>query len=179
MIRYLILTSIVIIFNFISTEAQTKKPDSIINKPFPKLVAETLAKKAIEFPKDVKGKPTIILIAFKREAQTFIDPWSAAILKKYPQDEVNYYEIPMISGGYKLFSRFIDGGMRGGVPLDLHDNVATYYGSLDNYIDYLKIKKNGNCYLFLLDKNGNIIHHAEGPMTDTKWIQLMGKISGN
>ena len=152
--------------------AQIKKNDTVINKVFPKLSAETLSKKAIEFPKDVKGKPTIIVIAFKREAQDQIDPWLAAISKKFKNKEINYYEIPMMSGGYKIISGIIDGGMRGGVPRALHDFVASYYGNLDNYISYLNIKKDKNCYLFLLDKNGIIKFKTESTINANKLQEL-------
>jgi hypothetical protein len=152
--------------------AQIKKNDTVINKVFPKLSAETLSKKAIEFPKDVKGKPTIIVIAFKREAQDQIDPWLAAISKKFKNKEINYYEIPMMSGGYKIISGIIDGGMRGGVPPALHDFVASYYGNLDNYISYLNIKKDKNCYLFLLDKNGIIKFKTESAINANKLQEL-------
>jgi hypothetical protein len=152
--------------------AQVKKIDTVINKVFPNLSAETLSKKAIEFPKDVKGKPTIIVIAFKREAQNQIDPWLAAISKKYKKKEINYYEIPMMSGGYKIISGIIDGGMRGGVPPALHDFVASYYGNLDNYISYLNIKKDKNCYLFLLDKNGIIKFKTESTINPVKLQEL-------
>jgi hypothetical protein len=78
----------------------------------------------------------------------------------------------MMSGGYKIISGIIDGGMRGGVPHALHDFVASYYGNLDNYISYLNIKKDKNCYLFLLDKNGIIKFKTESAINANKLQEL-------
>jgi len=156
---------------------QVIKDETVINKVFPKISAETLSKKAIEFPKDVKGKPTVIMIAFKRDAQDQIDPWQQAISKKYKSKEINYYEIPMMSGGLKIISGIIDGGMRGGVAPALHDFVASYYGNLDNYISYLNVNKDKNCYLFLLDKNGIIKFKTESTINAAKMQELETNIS--
>jgi hypothetical protein len=150
--------------------------DALINSVFPEIKAQTLSKKSIVFPKDVAGKPTIICIAFEGSAQSLVDTWTTPVLAKYAQNEVNYYEIPMIKSGYKIVRGFIDGGMRGGVPKELHSNVATYYGGLSDYKTNLRMDKNGSCYLFLLDKSGAIQFVSEGVSDAEKLTKMYAVI---
>jgi hypothetical protein len=49
-----------------------------------------------------------------------------------------------------MMSCFIDNGMRGGVPKELHGNVATYYGSLIAYKTDLVLEDKNSCYLFFI-----------------------------
>jgi hypothetical protein len=156
--------------------ADTSARNALINTPFPELKAQTLAKQEMLFPKDVAGKPTIICIAFEGSAQSLVDTWTTPVLAKYPNQEVNYYEIPMITSGYKLMRGFIDGGMRSGVPKELHKNVATYYGGLSDYKKGLMMDKKGSCYTFLLDKSGVIQYVSEGVSNDDKLTEMYAVI---
>jgi putative protein-disulfide isomerase len=153
------------------------KRNAIINSKFPDLKAETLAKQDIEVPKDMLGKPTIVCIAFDGSVQNLIDTWASPILAKFPNKEINYYEIPMIKTGYKLMRGMIDGGMRSGVSEALHNNVATYYGSLSDYKKQLMMDDKDNCYLFLLDKEGMIKYTSDANADDTKLAELFAKIN--
>lgn len=107
---------------------------------FPTLAAQTLAKRAVTFPQETAGKVGLLFVAFERDAQEQINSWLAPLLQQYVfSDEVSYYEVPMISGGYGMVATFIDGGMRRGVPQTLHDRTATYYGPRDAFFKALNI----------------------------------------
>jgi ATP10 protein len=173
-------------FSYISCKGQdinsTKKMDSkspreaLVNTAFPEIKATTLSKQNIVFPKDVLGKPTIICIAFVGAAQSLVDTWTTPILAKYPNQEVNYYEVPMIKTGYKFMRGFIDGGMRSGVPKALHGNVATYYGDLKTYKSDMKVEDVKSCYVFLLDKTGVIQYVSDSSSNAGKLTALYGAI---
>ncbi len=151
--------------------------ESLISSVFPNLKAQTLAGQDIVFPNDVQGKPTVICIAFVGDAQSLIDTWATPISAKYPNQTVNYYEIPMITTAWSPFSSFIDGGMRSGVPKDLHKNVATYYGSLDAYKKDLLMPEKESCYVFVLDKKGVIRYVNEYVATAEKLDALYAVVA--
>jgi hypothetical protein len=144
---------------------------TILNTRFPLITAETLAKNKIEFPTDNLGKPSILVIAFEGDAQKIVDTWTNNILKRY-DDKISYFEIPMIAGTYKIIKNVIDNGMRGGVAKELHNNVATYYGSLSEYKTNLKMNNKDTIYIYLLDKNGNIVWFEEGFSDENKLNDL-------
>jgi hypothetical protein len=159
-----------------TTQSSTPKRDVLLGKIFPELKAQTLSKQAVVFPKDGLGKPTILCLVFDRPAQVLVDTWTVPILKKYPNQTVNYYEIPMIKGAWGIMSGFIDNGMRGGVPKELHGNVATYYGSLSSYKTDLILEDKNSCYLFLLDKTGVIQYVTESSADADKLAALYAAI---
>jgi hypothetical protein len=117
-----------------------------------------------------------LCFAFVQKAQSLVDTWTFPILEKYPSDEIHYYEIPMLAGGYKIVRGFIDGGMKRGVPQNLHRHVATYYGPLNKYKSDLSMPDSKTVYLFLLDKNGVIIHRDEGAANREKLSKIFSLI---
>jgi ATP10 protein len=66
--------------------------------------------------------------------------------------------------------------MRGGVPKDLHDNVATYYGKLNKYKSNLMMYDKNSCYVFLLDKNGRIKFTTESTASPEKLAELFAAV---
>jgi ATP10 protein len=133
---------------------------------FPTVQANTLAGRCIVFPDETKGRAAIIFVAFEQRAQQQIDTWVEPFIGEYlERDDVAYYEIPMISGVYRPVSRFIDGGMRGGVPKDLHDRTATYYGKRGAFFDAMGITDQSKAYLYVLSRDGEIIFRASGSAT--------------
>ncbi len=140
---------------------------------FPKLKAETLSGMDITFPDDLTGKAILILMAFKRETQKTIDSWLEPFIKEFENiDEVQFFEIPMLSRYWIVMSPIIDGGMRSGIPKPKHKNVATFYGDVDKYRKLLSIKDKSDGYIFLLDADGVIQWRDNGFATEQKLNQL-------
>jgi hypothetical protein len=136
---------------------------------FPTLKTKTLSGKELIFPDCVRGNRTIIAIAFEGFVQPIIDKWTKAILTKFPNNQINYYEIPMLQSGYALARNFIDGGMRQGTDPTLYDYVATYYGSLKDKKDQFNITDTKTVHLFLLNPIGEIINQISGEFSDEKF----------
>lgn len=164
-------TLILLVLLIGNTMAQNK---DFIGEKFPVIKGESLAGKEIKIPDDIEGKPAVLILAFERKTQEKIDGWTKAVIGRYgDNDSVDYFEIPMIGGWFaKAMSGIIDAGMRGGVPKNLHDNVVTYYGDLDNYFEELNIKDESDCYLFLIDKNGIVRYRTNGEADEQKIEQL-------
>jgi hypothetical protein len=161
-----LLSMIIISYTIYAQIVKEKQVSDIINMDrnklvglkFPAIKVETLSRNKIDLP---NGDVSIICIVFEQNSQSKVDTWTIPILEKYSNSPIKYYEIPMISAGYKIASGFIDNGMRGGVPKELHNNVATYYGKLEKYKTDLMMDDKSSCYLFLVDKNGIIKYTAE------------------
>jgi hypothetical protein len=133
---------------------------------FPTVAATTLAGRPVTFPDAVVGQVGLLFVAFRQRAQADINTWVTPLIGTYLDSaDVAYYEIPMISGGYRWVSGWIDGGMRGGVPGDLHDRTATYYGPRATFYAEMNIGDRSRPYLFVLDRAGRVVHRADGPAT--------------
>ena len=111
---------------------------------------------------------TILIIVFEQSAQPLVDTWAEVILSEYlPKPGVGYFEVPMISGLYRPVSEQIDSGMRQGIPPQYHANTATFYGDRSPYLKALDMKLN-SCYLFVLNRKGEIRCRIEGPRNAEK-----------
>lgn len=171
-----ILRSIILLGSLTSLcfgQEKTMQHAILIGKTFPTIAAETLAGNKMSYPDSIMGKTTLISIAFVREAQSQIDSWANPFETRFQgREDIRYYEIPMLSGKWKLMSFFIDGGMRSGIPKGKHNNVSTYYGDLRPYLTALNIQDTDLAYLFLLDDQGKIQWHDQGFASEEKLQQL-------
>lgn len=92
-----------------------------------------------------------------------IDSWIQPFEQKFGKDSrFLVYEIPMINEAWKVISWVIDSGMRGGIPVEKHDNVVTFYGDYSSYQKALGIEDTNLAYVFLLDQKGIIRWKGHG-----------------
>ena len=137
--------------------------DNFLEKKFPTIEGISLSGNDVKFPDVLIGKPSVLAVAFKQKAQLCINSWADKFFPKYGiNKDVHYYEIPMLGAQWTMARNWIDGGMRGGVPKPLHDYTATYYGPLKSYYKSLGISSKGDCYMYVLDKDGIIKNRFNG-----------------
>jgi hypothetical protein len=157
--------------SFIKEEQYTSKQGAdpikieknIIGQPFPKVTSKSLAGKVVTLPETAKGKVTLIYIAFVRSAQSMIDSWAQPLELEFGKDSrFAIYEVPMINAAWKVLSWMIDSGMRGGIPVEKHDNVVTFYGDYSDYQEALGMEDTNFAYVFLLDQKGIIRWKGHG-----------------
>ncbi len=134
----------------------TNKTNPNIGKTFPEIKDNSLEKTPVSLPEAAKGKVTLVVISFLHQNQPQLDSWLEPFVDKYGNKESHtFYEVPMISGGYKFMRPMIDGGMRAGIPKAKHKNVVTMYGDVKKYIKALNLNPKYG-YAFLLDREGII-----------------------
>ena len=140
----------------------TDKKKANMGKIFPEISAKTLENKPATLPADAKGKVTLVGVAFLRESQPQLDSWLNPFYETFgKRDGFMFYEVPMISSGYKFMKFVIDGGMRAGIPEFKHKHVLTMYGDVEKYTAALNLDPQKG-HAFLLDKAGIIRWQGEG-----------------
>jgi hypothetical protein len=136
---------------------------SIIGLKFPTLTADSLAGNPVTLPVSARGKVALIIMSFKREAQSQNDSWLEPFDREFGKKEgYFFYEVPMIRRRYMFMSWMIDSGMRAAIPTEKHRNVVTFYGDVEPYKKALKIEDIYLGYAFLLDKQGMIRWQGQG-----------------
>ena len=114
-------------------------------------------------PEAVKGKVALVCIAFIRSAQGMIDSWAQPFEQEFGKDSMfTVYEVPMINKSWKVLSWMIDAGMRGGIPVEKHDEVVTFYGEYSGYQEALGMENTNLAYVFLLDPEGIVRWKGQG-----------------
>jgi hypothetical protein len=140
----------------------TEKTNPNIGKRFPEVKDNSLEKTPVSLPDVAKGKLTLIVVSFLHQNQSQLDSWLEPFVDRFGNKEsYTFYEVPMISGGYKFMRPMIDGGMRAGIPKGKHKNVVTMYGDVEKYIKALNLDPKYG-YAFLLDREGIIRWEGQG-----------------
>ena len=138
----------------------------ILMKPpirFPRLVAETLAGRTLVIPDSLDRRIPLIVMAFRRHAQPAVDSWLVPVSRRYADAPgFSWYELPMLGGGWRTVSGFIESGMRSGIDPAHHDRVATYYGDTRRVRDVLRVEDLDTAHAFLLDEQGVVIWSQTG-----------------
>jgi hypothetical protein len=128
----------------------------------------------VTIPEAAKGKVALVCIAFVRNAQGMIDSWAIPFEQEFGKDSrFAVYEVPMINAGWKVLSWMIDSGMRGGIPVEKHDSVVTFYGDYSDYQEALGMENTNLAYVFLLDPEGIVRWKGKGyasPETEKELI---------
>ncbi len=149
----------------------------IEGKKFPNIEGESLSGKKVTFPADVEGEVILVAVAFKREAQAMLDSWTDYFEELCQGKEA--YELPVIESSFwKVFSGFIDKGMKSGIPQEKHDSVVTHYGDASEFKEKLGIEDKNLGYVFLLDEEGRVLFKGEGYVDEEGKEELMDKVKG-
>ncbi|TXT55884.1 MAG: hypothetical protein BAJATHORv1_30267 [Candidatus Thorarchaeota archaeon] len=141
---------------------------------FPKVEGQNLLKEKKILPSDLSGDLNIVIIAFQRWHQGLVNTWvpflDSLIQKK---TNLNYYELPTIREMNPLFRRFIDGGMRSGIPSeDTRRRTITLYIEKEPFRKSLEIPDEENIHIYLIDQSGKVYWREEGEVSKEKASSL-------
>jgi hypothetical protein len=118
---------------------------------------QSLEGHSVVIPRDFAGQETLLLFGYKQNSQFDIDRWLIGL--DMTKTNVAAYEIPTIQGMLpRMFSGFIDGGMRKGIPKNLWKGVVTVYEDGDKVQRFTGNLNPNNARVMLLDKQGNIVY---------------------
>lgn len=137
---------------------------------FPTLNGETLHKKNITIPDDVKGKYTLLGLAYSQKAEDDLKTWYIPAYNKFiaktgmmdDMYDVNIYFVPMFSGAKKVAKPKAMKELEKKSDSKIHPYVLFYAGDLSPYRDQLKMNSKSEPYFYLLDSAGRIVWTVSG-----------------
>ncbi len=141
---------------------------------FPVVSGSNLERRRFNLPADFEGDLNLVAVAFLREHQDLVDTWAATAKRLTEANpRLRFYEVPVLSETNGLFSLFIDGGMRAGIP-----SRATREATITLYLDRAKFLKTAGLpgpqtiYLLLTDRAGKIFWRGQGVYTPAQGAAL-------
>jgi hypothetical protein len=152
----------------------------VVGKTFPDMDAETAEDKKVALPKDVKGKYTLLGLAYSKKAEDELNTWFSPIYEKFVRKaqkgglfedmgyDVNVYFIPMFTGVNAAATGTAKKKAIKNVDPELLPRILFYKGELKPYKEALDFEKKDTPYFFVLDAEGKIIHATSGKFTDSK-----------
>jgi hypothetical protein len=114
---------------------------------------ESLEGNTVNMPSDFSGQYTLLLFGYVQNSQFDIDRWLIGL--DMTQTQVAAYEIPAIQGmAPRMFSTFIDNGMRKGIPKELWKGVVTVYEDGEKLQRFTGNQNPNNARVMLLNETG-------------------------
>jgi hypothetical protein len=147
---------------------------------FPPITGMTLEDKEITIPTDTQNKITIVGMAYSKKSEDILRGWyepmfNKFVLKRGIMDhlyDVNFFFIPMYTGGKKLAYDASIKQMKESNRKDLFPYLLFYKGELSPYTEVLKMEEKELPYLFIIDENGKIIYHTKGLFSEKKMEEI-------
>jgi hypothetical protein len=173
--KHIIFTGVILVM---STVVQAQ----VVGKVFPDMVAETVEDKKVKLPQDVKGKYTLLGLAYSKKSEDELNSWFQPVFEKFVQKttglmagfgyDVNVYFVPMFTGVNAAATGTAKRKAIKNIDPQLLPYMLFYKGELKPYKEALDFEKKDIPYFFVLDANGKIIYATSGRYTDDKMDKI-------
>jgi ATP10 protein len=162
------------VFVFLCLTAQAQ----VIGKMFPAMEAETVEDKKVKLPDDVKGKYTLLGLAYSKKSEDELNSWFQPVFEKFVQKstglmsgfgyDVNVYFVPMFTGVNAAATGTAKRKAIKNIDPQLLPYILFYKGELKSYKEALDFEKKDIPYFFVLDADGKIIYATSGKYSPAK-----------
>lgn len=150
----------------------------VIGKPFPGITAETADDKKVNLPQDVKGKYTLLGLAYSKKSEDELSTWFNPIFSRFIQKptgmmegmgyDIHVYFVPMFTGINAAATGTAKRKAIKNIDPQLLPYILFYKGELRKYKDDLDFERRDVPYFFVLDPEGKIVFATEGVYNEAK-----------
>ncbi len=142
---------------------------------FPIVSGFNLERQEFEFPRDFGNDYNLVIVPFKQYQQQIVNTWipfAQEIEASFPR--FIYYELPTIYEMPVLSRTFLNEGMRAGIPdQTARERTITLYLDKETFKSALAIPTEDDIYLFLINRDGEILWQTAGAYTTEKANDLL------
>ena len=155
---------------------RTRRPSA-----FPRLRGMSLSRKRMIIPEDLEGNINLVLVAFRRHHQRDVDEWLHDLgdIEERIED-LCIYEVPLLVRYPRFYRRWIDDGMRSGIPdPETRDRTITVYTDRRRFLDHFDLPDESQILVALLDGKGAVVWSHVGPPSESaieELIDLVGRL---
>jgi len=153
-----------------------------VGKMFPSMEAETVEDRKVALPGDVKGKYTLLGLAYSKKSEDELNSWYQPVFEKFIQKTsgvlsdfsyaVNVYFVPMFTGVNAAATGTAKRKAIKNVDPQLLPYILFYRGELKPYKEALDFEKKDIPYFFVLDGDGKIIFATSGKYSADKMDKI-------
>ncbi|NOT75278.1 MAG: hypothetical protein HOP08_10140 [Cyclobacteriaceae bacterium] len=150
----------------------------VIGKTFPLMETQTVDDKKVVLPADVKGKYTLLGLAYSKKSEDELNTWFEPVFSKFVQKatglmagmgyDVNVYFVPMFTGINAAATGTAKRKASKNMDPQLLPYILFYKGELKTYKEALDFEKKDIPYFFVLDPNGKIVYATSGSFSEDK-----------
>lgn len=150
----------------------------VVGKQFPDMIAETVEDRKVNLPGDVKGKFTLLGLAYSKKSEDELNTWFEPIFSKFVQKpeglmagmgyDVNVFFVPMFTGINAAAEGTAKRKALKNLDPQLFPYILFYKGELKPYKEALDFEKRDIPYFFVLNAEGKIVYATSGAFSDSK-----------
>jgi hypothetical protein len=150
----------------------------VVGKMFPAMEAESVEDKKVKLPDDVKGKYTLLGLAYSKKSEDELNSWFQPVFEKFIQKtsglmsgfgyDVNVYFVPMFTGVNAAATGTAKRKALKNIDPQLLPYILFYRGELKPYKEALDFEKKDIPYFFVLDETGKIVYATSGKFSTAK-----------
>lgn len=154
----------------------------VVGKKFPDMDAESVEDVKVKLPEAVKGKFTLVGLAYSKKSEDELNTWFQPVFEKFIQKnkglfesfgyDVNVYFVPMFTGVNAAATGTAKRKAAKNIDPNLLPYILFYKGELKPYKDALDFEKRDIPYFFVLDKEGTIVYATSGKFTSKKMEEI-------
>jgi hypothetical protein len=142
----------------------------------PQVSAESLDGKPISLPKDLSGKPAILIIGFSHDGGGQCGSFARKLAKEPSTEEGNVaiYQIALLESAPRLIRPMILHGMRGGVPQAEQKRFLPLFHDEKQWkqvAGFTKAAEN-DAYLILISPDGTVLWTGHGQYTESLYAEF-------
>jgi hypothetical protein len=140
--------------------------------------AETVEDKKVNLPQDVKGKYTLLGLAYSKKSEDELNTWFQPVFQKFIQKnkglfegfgyDVTVYFVPMFTGINAAATGTAKKKALKNIDPNLLPYILFYKGDIKPYKEALDFEKKDVPYFFVLDKEGKILYATSGGYSEKK-----------
>jgi hypothetical protein len=154
----------------------------VMGKVFPEMMTETVDDRKVTLPADVKGKYTLLGLAYSKKSEDELSSWFEPVFSKFIQKtkglmggmgyDVNVYFIPMFTGVNAAATGTAKRKAMKNTDPQLLPYILFYKGELKPYKEALDFEQRDIPYFFVLDPQGKIVFATSGAYSDDKMDEV-------
>lgn len=167
------------VFTVVALAVALNLSAQVAGKMFPDMEAETVEDKKVLLPRDVKGKYTLLGLAYSKKSEDELNSWFNPVFSKFIQKangglmagmgyDVNVYFVPMFTGVNAAATGTAKKKAIKNVDPQLLPYILFYKGELKTYKEALDFEKKDIPYFFVLDPEGKIVYATSGKYSEDK-----------
>lgn len=136
----------------------------LIGRRLPRIRATSLSRVAYDLPADLQSPATLLVVAFRQRQQADVDSW-LPVARRLAGRGLAFFEVPLIDLRWRPVRRWIDGGMRSGIPdPTVRNTTLTAYQRRASFLRELGLLGIDRIAALVVDPDGIIRWAALGPL---------------
>ncbi len=150
----------------------------LIGKTFPSISGENMEGKTLQIPTDIKGKFSLIALAYSRDAEDDLKTWLQPAYQTFISEntafnyDINLFFVPIFTGTTQSLTKKAKEKVKQETDKAWHTHILFSEERINNLKKELEIKEKEKPYFYILDKEGKIVYTTNGKFTSKKMEEL-------